>query len=201
MLARNVRAAAGRVFTPPARLLLRLGVSPDAVTFAGTVGVVAAALWFYPRGELFWGTLVIFLFVFSDTLDGTMARLSGRSSKWGAFLDSTLDRVSDSAVFVGLALWFAGAGDSLDLVWASLICLVGGLLVSYTRARAEGLGLDGSVGLAERTERLIAVLTATALAGLGVPYVLPVVLWLLAAATWFTVGQRMLHVRRQALAE
>jgi CDP-diacylglycerol--glycerol-3-phosphate 3-phosphatidyltransferase len=129
-----------------------------------------------------------------------MARLSGRSSKWGAFLDSTLDRVSDSAVFVGLALWFAGEGDQLALVWASLICLVGGLLVSYTRARAEGLGLDGNVGLAERTERLIAVLTAAALSGLGVPYVLAVTLWLLGAATWFTVGQRMLHVRRQVLA-
>jgi CDP-diacylglycerol--glycerol-3-phosphate 3-phosphatidyltransferase len=200
VLARNARAAAGRFFTPPARLLLRLHVSPDAVTFAGTVGVVAAALWFYPRGELLWGTLVIVLFVFSDTLDGTMARLSGRPSTWGAFLDSTLDRVSDAAVFVGLALWFAGEGDELALVWASLVCLVGGLLVSYTRARAEGLGLDGSVGLAERTERLIAVLAAAGLAGMGVPYVLAVVLWLLAAATWFTVGQRMLHVRRQALA-
>jgi CDP-diacylglycerol--glycerol-3-phosphate 3-phosphatidyltransferase len=200
VLARNARAAAGRFFTPPARLLLRLHVSPDAVTFAGTVGVVAAALWFYPRGELLWGTLVIVLFVFSDTLDGTMARLSGRPSTWGAFLDSTLDRVSDAAVFVGLALWFAGEGDELALVWASLVCLVGGLLVSYTRARAEGLGLDGSVGLAERTERLIAVLAAAGLAGMGVPFVLAVVLWLLAAATWFTVGQRMLHVRRQALA-
>ena len=108
----------------------------------GTVGTSVAALYFFPRGELLVGTLVICLFVFSDSLDGTMARLAGRPSTWGAFLDSTLDRVADAAIFCGLALWFAGDGDDPTMAAVTLAALVGGLLVSYARARAEGLGAD-----------------------------------------------------------
>jgi CDP-diacylglycerol--glycerol-3-phosphate 3-phosphatidyltransferase len=187
------------VFTPTARLLLRLGISPDVVTLVGTLGVCVGALAFYPRHEFFWGTIVITAFVFSDTLDGTMARMSGRSGSWGAFLDSTLDRVADAAIFGGLVLWYAGEGNAL-MAGLALACLILGFVVSYARARAEGLDMTANVGIAERAERLVAVLLATGLVGLGVPEVLlTVVLALLAVASFITVCQRVLTVRRQAL--
>jgi CDP-diacylglycerol--glycerol-3-phosphate 3-phosphatidyltransferase len=169
------------------------------VTVVGTLGVCFGALGFYPRHEFFWGTIVITLFVFSDTLDGTMARLSDRSSKWGAYLDSTLDRVGDSAIFGGLVLWYAGAGGKLYLAALALACLILGSVVSYAKARAEGLGMTANVGIAERAERLVAVLVATGLVGLGVSeWLLTGVLGLLALASLITVVQRMLEVRRQA---
>src|SRR3954466_3640592 len=115
MLNKYARAFFTRVLTPFAAFVIRRGVSPDTVTLLGTGGVVAGALAFYPRGSFFWGTVVITLFVFSDLVDGNMARQLGRSSRWGAFLDSTLDRVADAGVFAGLAMWFAGGGDDLVL--------------------------------------------------------------------------------------
>ena len=198
MLSRHARAVVTRVFTPPARALLRVGVSPDVVTTLGTVGVCVGALAFYPRGSFFWGTIVITVFAFSDTMDGTMARMGGATSRWGAFLDSTLDRIADAAIFAGLVLWFAGRGADLLLAGLSLYCLVAGSLVSYARARAEGLGMTASVGIAERADRLAVVLLAAGFAGLGVPYVLPLALWVIAVASTVTVVQRMLVVRRQA---
>lgn len=208
MLNRFARALFTRLLTPVARALLAAGVSPDVVTIVGTLGVCLGALAFYPRGQFFWGTIVITVFVFSDTIDGIMARMSQRSSKWGAFLDSTLDRVGDAAVFGGLVLYFArneNPGDGLRAALA-LACLVLGGVVSYARARAEGLGMTASVGIAERADRLVAVLVATGLVGLntfGLPVpqtLLTVVLALLALASLVTVVQRMLTVRRQALA-
>ncbi len=194
------RALAGKVLTPIARLLLRAKVSPDAVTVIGTAGVVASALIFFPRGQFFVGTVVMCIFVFSDSLDGTMARLAGRSSSWGAFLDSTLDRVADSAVFVGIALWYAGDGDDLLLVGVTLAALVGGMLVSYARSRAETVGADASVGIAERTERLVVILVAAGLSGLlDQPVILSVGAWLVAVLSWITVGQRIWAVRRQLM--
>ena len=199
MLNRYARAFFTKVFTPLARLLLSLGISPDVVTLVGTLGVCVGALAFYPRHEFFWGTIVITAFVFSDTLDGTMARMSGRSGSWGAFLDSTLDRVADAAIFGGLVLWYAGEGNAL-MAGLALACLILGFVVSYARARAEGLDMTANVGIAERAERLVAVLLATGLVGLGVPEVLlTVVLALLAVASFITVCQRVLTVRRQAL--
>jgi CDP-diacylglycerol--glycerol-3-phosphate 3-phosphatidyltransferase len=204
MLNRFARALFGRLLTPTARGLLRLGVSPDVVTLVGTLGVCVGALAFYPRGEFFWGTVVVVAFVFSDTLDGLMARLSGRSGKWGAFLDSTLDRFGDAAVFGGLVLHYALDPDAYRpevMTALALACLVLGQLVSYARARAEGLSMTADVGIAERADRLVAVLLTTGLVGLGLPeVVLLVVLALLAVASLVTVVQRMLHVRRQALA-
>jgi CDP-diacylglycerol--glycerol-3-phosphate 3-phosphatidyltransferase len=201
MLNRFARALFTRLLTPVARVLLRLGISPDVVTLVGTAGVCVGSLAFYPRGAFFWGTIVITAFVFSDSLDGIMARLSGRSSSWGAFLDSTLDRLGDAAVFGGLVLFYAGRGGRLDLAALALACLVLGSLVSYARARAEGLGMRADVGIAERADRLVAVLLVTGLVGLGLPEVfLTVVLALLALASLVTVVQRMLLVRGQALA-
>ncbi len=201
MLNRYARAFVTKVLNPVAGLLVRLGVSPDAVTVVGTLGVAAGALVFYPRGEFLVGTLVIAVFVFADTLDGIMARRLGRSSSWGAYLDSTLDRVGDAAVFGGLVLWYAGDGADTAMAALALACLILGSVVSYAKARAEGLGMTANVGIAERADRLVVVLVATGLTGLfDLPTaVLGVVLGLLALASLVTVVQRVLTVRRQAL--
>jgi CDP-diacylglycerol---glycerol-3-phosphate 3-phosphatidyltransferase len=210
MLNRFARALFTRLLTPAARALLALGISPDVVTLVGTVGVCVGALGFYPRGEFFWGTVVVTLFVFADTVDGIMARAAGRSSRWGAFLDSTLDRIGDAAVFGGLVLYYGGSPGSGHGVMEALAlsCLVLGSVVSYARARAEGLGMTASVGIAERADRLVAVLLTTGLVGLywktgyGLPeVVLLAVLALLALASLVTVVQRMFVVRRQAFAD
>jgi CDP-diacylglycerol---glycerol-3-phosphate 3-phosphatidyltransferase len=210
MLNKYARPFFTQLFTPLASLLLRLGVSPDVVTIVGTLGVSLGALVFYPQGEFLIGTLVITAFVFSDTVDGIMARRSGRSSTWGAFLDSTLDRVADASVFGGLVLFYGG-GKHLRpdgvlqvrpgiMAALALACLILGMVVSYAKARAEGLGMTANVGIAERAERLVAVLVTTGLVGWFLPEVfLTVVLALLALASFITVVQRMLEVRRQAL--
>ncbi|MCM2429521.1 MULTISPECIES: phosphatidylinositol phosphate synthase [Streptomyces] len=205
MLNKYARAFFTRVLTPFASFLLRIGVTPDAVTLIGTGGVMAGALVFYPMGEFFWGTVVITLFVFSDLVDGNMARQSGVSSRWGAFLDSTLDRVADSAVFGGLALWYAGGGDDLVLCAVTIFCLASGQVVSYTKARGEAIGLPVNVnGLVERAERLVITLVLCGLAGLhkfGVPYIewlLPIALWVVAAGSLVTLIQRVVTVRREA---
>lgn len=191
-----------RLLSPIARFLIRRGVSPDAVTLVGTIGVCAGALIFFPQGELLIGVLFITAFVFSDLLDGFMARETGRSSKFGAFLDSTLDRIGDGAIFGGLALYYAGPGDSDLYLVLSLLCLVMGGVTSYARSKAEGLGFDAKVGIAERADRLVAILVMTGLSGLfGWPILMEVTLWALAAASTITVGQRIWVVRRQALAE
>jgi len=188
-----------RVMTPIADLLLRRGITPDAVTITGTLAVVVAALWLYPTGHLLAGTLIIGLFVLTDSLDGTMARRSGRSSSWGAFLDSTLDRFADAAIFAGLVLWFFASGDDRLTGVLALACLVLGSIVPYARARAEGLGMTAAIGIAERADRLLAVLLATLLVGAGLsPRVLTVTLALLAVASAVTIVQRMATVRRQA---
>jgi CDP-diacylglycerol--glycerol-3-phosphate 3-phosphatidyltransferase len=201
MLNRYARAFFTKVLTPVASLLIRLGISPDVVTVIGTLGVAIGALAFYPRGMLFVGTLVVTAFVFADTVDGIMARRLGRSTRWGAYLDSTLDRVGDAAVFGGLVLWYAGDGDNPYMAALALACLILGSVVSYAKARAEGLGMTANVGIAERADRLVAVLVATGLTGLfDLPtVVLGTVLALLALASLVTVVQRILEVRRQAL--
>lgn len=202
MLNKYARALFAAIFTPVAALLVRLKVSPDAVTIVGTLGVAGGALIGYPLGELFWGTVVITVFVFSDIVDGLMARMLGRSGKWGAFLDSTLDRVGDGAVFAGIVIWFYTGGNNHFIAAMALTCLVLGSIVSYAKARAEGLGMTANVGIAERSDRLVVVLVATGLVGLGIPEaVLAVVLVLLAVASLVTVFQRIATVRRQALAE
>lgn len=200
MLNKYARALFAAIFTPVAALLVRLKVSPDAVTIIGTLGVAGGALIGYPRGELFWGTVVITVFVFSDIIDGLMARMLGRSGPWGAFLDSTLDRVGDGAVFAGIVIWFYTGGNNHFIAAMALTCLVLGSIVSYAKARAEGLGMTANVGIAERSDRLVVVLVATGLVGLGIPEaVLAVVLVLLAIASLVTVFQRMGTVRRQAM--
>lgn len=200
----NFRAVFTAIFTPIARVLLRMGVSPDAVTLIGTIGVSAMALYFFPQGILGWGTLAITAFVFSDLLDGTMARMSGRASPFGAFLDSTLDRIGDAAIFAGLILYFASphvvGTDNPGLYQAlTTYCLVSGAITSYARARAESLGFTASVGIAERADRLVLILVAAGLSDfLELPVLLFGALWILAAASTLTVLQRIWTVRQQA---
>lgn len=198
-----LRPAIARVADPLAVRLLRLGVTADAVTVAGTVGVVVGSLGWLARGSFFLGTLIAVLSVVTDMLDGAMARQvlrgGGTPSRFGAWLDSTCDRVADAAVFCALAWWFTGRGDDRPLAAVALFCLVAGAVVSYTKARAEGLGMTCDVGIAERAERLTIVFAGTALVGFGAPdAVLALLLWVLAAVTAVTVAQRTVEVRRQA---
>lgn len=193
----SARAGMTRIVEPIARRLLRMGVTPNAVTVAGTVGVLVGAIGFGARGHLVAGALIVTVFALTDLLDGTMARMRGGSSRFGAFLDSSMDRVADGAVFGAVTYWLATQGNRWGVA-AALLCLVSGQIVSYVKARAEGLGMTANVGLAERTERLIIVGVGGLLTGVGLGWALPVALWVLAALSLVTVGQRMTHVYRQA---
>jgi len=195
MLSRSLKPAVTRLITPVAASALRIGITPNAVTWVGAVGVIATALFFYPRGDFFLGTAVISFFALSDLFDGTMARISkAGASKWGSFLDSTIDRVTDSAILLGVSIYLINNDDQLSFV--VIATLVTGMLVPYIRAKAESFGVECSGGIAERTERLIMAMSAIALDGLGVPYVLAGGMWLLAGLGAVTVVQRMLIVRK-----
>ena len=197
MLSARLKPAVTKVITPVASFALRLGITPNAVTWVGAIGVVASSLIFYPRGDFFLGTLIICVMALSDLFDGTMARLSSKgSSRWGGFLDSTIDRITDSAILVGVTLYLIDQGDALAYV--AIATLVTGLLVPYIRAKAESFGVSCSGGIAERTERLIISLAAIGFDGLGVPYVLGIGIWLLAVLGVFTVFQRM-HIVKRAI--
>ncbi|OLB65805.1 MAG: CDP-alcohol phosphatidyltransferase [Actinobacteria bacterium 13_2_20CM_2_72_6] len=190
------RAGMGRVFDPIARALLRAHISPDAVTVAGTLGVLIGAIGFGARGQFVAGTFIVTLSTFADLVDGSMARQSGRTGKFGAFLDSTMDRVADGAVFGAVAYWLGTQGRHWAAA-AALICLVTGQIVSYAKARAEGLGMTANVGVAERFERLLLVGLGGLVTGFGWKYGLDVALWLLAVLSVITIGQRIAVVRRQ----
>ena len=195
MLSARLKPAVTRVITPVASAALRLGITPNAVTWTGATGVVFCAMYFYPRGDFFVGTLIICILALSDLFDGTMARISqAGSSKWGGFLDSTIDRITDSAILIGVTIFLIDRNDPLSSV--VLVTLVTGMLVPYIRAKAESFGIECKGGIAERTERLIISLTAIGLEGLGVPYLLAIGMWLLAVLGIFTVFQRMLIVQR-----
>ena len=192
---RSVRNGMARVIQPVARALLAIGLTPDAVTVIGAVGLSASALYFLPRGQFGLGLIICLAFGFSDMLDGTMARLTGTTGKWGAFLDSSLDRLADGAVFTALLIYFVRT-DSPWIVAATVVCLIGGTLVSYTKARAEGLGVECTVGIAGRSERLIIAAVGVLLAALNVPYGLQAALVILAVLTVITVLQRMVAVHQ-----
>ncbi len=152
---------------PFAHLLIRLGRQPRRRDRGRHPRRVRRARWSSSRrASCSTGVLVITAFVFSDLIDGYMARLTGRTlDKFGAFLDSTLDRIGDGAIFGGLALYFAGPGDSELYLVLTLVCLVMGGVTSYARARAEGLGFQAKVGIAERADRLVAILVMTGFCG------------------------------------
>jgi len=191
----------GVMLAPFVNLFIRLGISPDVVTLVGTAGVSFGALWFFPRGMLWEGVLFITAFVFSDLIDGAMARKAGRKDDFGAFLDSTLDRIADGALFAGLALYFASHVESHLYLVLCLVVLVMGAVTSYARAKADHLGYDAKVGIAERPDRLVGMLVPAFFADvLDLPILLEISLWALAIAATVTVAQRIWVVRRQALA-
>ncbi len=189
----------GVMLAPFVNLFIRLGISPDVITLVGTAGVTAGALIFFPQGHLLAGVLFITAFIFSDLIDGAMARKTGRTSTFGAFFDSTLDRIGDAAIFGGLVLYFAGPGDNYLYLCLTLYCLVMGAVTSYARARAESLGMEAKGGIAERADRTVAILVMT---GVGdwwnLPILMEVTIWALAVAITVTVLQRIWMVRRQA---
>ncbi len=186
-----MRVRYGKALAPMARLLLRAGFTPSAITILGTLGVLVSALWFIPRDHLLVGSALVMFFLLGDGLDGTMARSSGQESRFGAFLDSTLDRLADGALFVAIGWWCVVVGDGVGAGLAAA-ALVLGFLVSYARARAEVEGWDASVGLFERTDRLVVALTGTLVVGAGGPaWFVPVTLGLVVLGSAVTVGQRV----------
>ena len=193
----QARQALAKSVNPVANTLVKMKVTPDAVTWAGAIGNLVVSAAFLVHGHFLIGGILIALLSLSDLLDGTMARLTGTQSAWGAFLDSTLDRVSDAAVIGALIYFYAEANTSSDNVTmiAGMIALVMGQLTSYARARAEGLGIECKVGIAERAERSIILLTGIIVTGLGLN-IMPACLWLLATLGTITVGQRIGHVRK-----
>jgi CDP-diacylglycerol---glycerol-3-phosphate 3-phosphatidyltransferase len=194
------RGAWAAILSPIARALVRAGVSPDLVTVLGTIGVVLGALICFPQGWLWQGVLILTPIVFSDMLDGQMAKITNSASKWGAFLDSTGDRLGDAAIFGGILLFFVYQQRSALWAGVTLIALVFGQLTSYVKARAESLGFTCTGGLAARADRMVIILVGAFFADVGVPYLLEVVVSALALASMITVGQRIAQVRRQAKA-
>src|SRR3954451_4584353 len=191
----------GTALAPIINLFIRLGISPDVVTLVGTLGVAAGALVCFPQGWLWQGDLVVAAFIFSDLIDGAMARKIGRTDQFGAFLDSTLDRIADAALFAGMAMFFAWQADDELYLALCLVCLSMGAVTSYARSKGEQLGFNAKTGLAERPDRLVGLLVPTFFGDLfGIPLLYQIALWLIAALSTITVVQRILLVRRQALA-
>lgn len=179
-------------------MLLRLGIAPTTVTVVGTVATVAAALWFLPQGHAVLGTIIVLVCLLGDGVDGQLARAGKRETRLGAFLDSTLDRIADGAIFVAIGWWRLNENDAVGLGLSAAV-LVFGFLVSYARARAEAEGWHASVGLFERGDRLLLSLAGVLAVGLSAPvWVLWLALGLVAAGSAFTAGQRMRAAVRAA---
>ena len=198
MLGISARPVVEKVIAPLIARLARAGVTPDAITVVGTLGAVGGAVVLFGSGHLFWGTVVVTISVLLDLLDGALARARGGGTVFGAVMDSVGDRAADAAIFGALIWWYSGAGDNRLLVLLALLCLVLGVLTSYVKARAEGVGIACNVGIVERLERLLLVLFGTGLTGIGVPYALHVGLWVLMVGSAITVVQRIVAVRRGA---
>jgi CDP-diacylglycerol--glycerol-3-phosphate 3-phosphatidyltransferase len=195
MVSSAFKPAVNRFIEPIARLAIRARITPNAVTVGGTLGTALAAMYFYPRGDLFIGTLVIIFFALSDLFDGAIARLSkSGASAWGGFLDSTCDRLTDSVILGSLAIYCIL--EDLAIYPVIIATIVFGFLVPYIRAKAEAFGISCTVGIAERTERLIIALTAIGFHGLGVPYILAVLMWALLVLSAVTAVQRVVVVYR-----
>jgi CDP-diacylglycerol--glycerol-3-phosphate 3-phosphatidyltransferase len=193
----SARAAMAHVIEPIARRLISWGVTPNQVTVAGTVGVLGGSIGLGAQGFLVAGALVVTFFALVDLVDGTMARLSGGSTRFGALLDSTMDRIADGAV-VGTVIYILAQRHDRWGVVGAIICLVTGAVVSYVKARAEGLGLKANVGIAERAERLIIIGIGGLLSGFGLEWGLAAAVWFLAAVSVITIWQRMAYVYKQA---
>jgi len=196
MIQNRFKAPVTALITPSCRFLLRIGITANWLTFIGAIGSSISALYFFSKGDFFLGTLLVSLFALSDLFDGTMARLSEQgTTKWGALIDSTLDRATDAAIYAGV-ISYAISIDNRNLALLALLALITGALIPYIRAKAESLGIECSVGIAERAERLIIILTATGLYGLGVNIALAGGLLLINIVGLITIVQRLLVVAR-----
>ena len=191
-----VKQAVRSILAPVVRLAIALHLTPNTITVIGLViTIVASAL--VAGGWLLVGAAVLTAGSLLDAVDGALARAQGGGTAFGSFLDSTLDRASEAILYVGIAVWMMGAlGEPTLPVLAVFLALAGSFLVSYAHARAEGIGLEASVGLAPRTERLVLVIAGLALAGLGFTPVLIGTIFLIAALTVATLIQRIWHVWR-----
>ena len=190
-----------RFIEPVAALLVKLRVNPNTLTTIGTISTVAGGVAF-ALGHIRTGGVIIGLTAIFDVLDGTVARRTGQSTVFGAFYDSTLDRVADGAVLGGLAFFYATSPvyHSVPMVGITLVGIIGTYLVSYTRARAEGLGIDAKVGIMQRPERVVLLSVPQAFFGLVFNgWVLAGVVALLALTAWITAVQRIVYVRRTTL--
>ena len=195
MISSALKPAVTRLINPLARAALRVGLTPNSVTILGALGLIISASYFYSNEQYFVGTLVVTFFVLSDLFDGAMARISDKgATAWGGFLDSTIDRVTDSAIVISLALPLIRNEDVL--AYPAIVALVTGVLIPYIRAKAESFDIACSVGITERTERLIITLVAAGFHGLGVPYILAIGIWSLAILGLVTVFQRLQVVRK-----
>ncbi len=196
----TARAVVSYGVNPVARFLLKIGVTPNAVTVAGTIGVLIGS-YFGAQGKLLAGTVIVTAFALTDALDGTMARMRGGTGRFGALLDSSMDRLADGAVFGAVAYYMAGQGNPYGGMIAALISLVAGQVVSYVKARAQSLDLNADVGIAERLERLLIVGVGGLLGAAGLEWGLPAALWVLAALSLVTVFQRLIHAARTEVKE
>jgi CDP-diacylglycerol--glycerol-3-phosphate 3-phosphatidyltransferase len=197
MLQSSWREPVGKIINPFAKLLVKLGVSANWISFIGGFGTTACAIYFFTKGEFLLGVCAVTFFALFDLFDGTVARLSAKGvSKWGAALDSTLDRVSDSAILIGGLIYVQG--EEKELAPFFLISIVAGFLVSYIKARAEAIQIKCDGGFAERTERLVIILVSYGLFDLGVDAALEYGIYILSCLSVFTVFQRLLIVYRGA---
>ena len=197
MLQSSWREPVGKIIDPIARLLIKMRISANVISIVGGLGASISALYFFPKGEFLIGVIAVTIFALFDLFDGTVARLSAKgTSKWGAALDSTLDRISDSAILIGGYIYVQKNNDSLSKYF--LISLVSGFLVSYIKARAESLAIKCDGGVAERTERLIIILAAYALFDLGISSAIEFGIYLLTILSLITVAQRLAIVYKES---
>jgi CDP-diacylglycerol--glycerol-3-phosphate 3-phosphatidyltransferase len=195
MISSHLKPQVTRLINPVVKLAVRAGVTANGVTIAGALGTLGSAFYFYPRGEFFIGTLAICFFALSDLFDGAIARLThGTGTPWGGFLDSTIDRVTDAVILIGVLLYMIDRDQTVSIL--ILISLVTGALIPYIRAKAESMSIECSGGFAERTERIVLSLTAIGFYGLGMEMALIIGFSLLSAAGLLTVMQRMVIVYR-----
>ena len=202
MLGNHGRGLTKALFTRPALALGRLGVTPNMLTVTGTILSVTAAVTLLPRGHFVVGPLVLLVVLVADSFDGILARATARSSVFGAFLDSTMDRLADGAVLGSLAAWAALSMPAGTLRTTTIVAALAAMILAATvpsaRARAESIGATAKVGIAERTDRLLVALGATFVVGLGAPqWVLTAALGYVAIASFITVIQRVWTVYRQ----
>lgn len=202
MLSVHGRKPAAVVVEPVAKFFLKLGFSPNSVTLLGTVITIAIAVILIPTGHLFLAAVLSGIFAAFDMIDGTMARMRGGGTTFGATLDATCDRITDGALFCAIVWWMIFSTDAHPaLIAATLSVVVSSQVISYVKARGEASGFSMVGGLIERPERLMLGLGGIGLSGLGVPYALEIAMWVLAIGSVFTVGQRLVIAARDPKAQ